>query len=154
LRSDDSYAFHHDRIQEAAYSLIPEDARPEAHLRIGRLLLAHTPPDKREETIFEIVSQFNRSTALIISQDEREQLAQLNLTAGKRAKNEAAYSSALIHLASGRALLAEDCWTRQHRLTFDLEFHRAECEFLISDLEKAEERLSMLTSRTETLLDL
>ena len=61
LRSEDSYAFQHDRIQEAAYSLIPEDARAEAHLRIGRLLLAHTPPDKREEIIFEIVSQFNRS---------------------------------------------------------------------------------------------
>ena len=52
LRSDDSYAFQHDRIQEAAYSLIPEDARAEAHLRIGRLLLAHTPPDKREEIDF------------------------------------------------------------------------------------------------------
>ena len=37
-RSEFSYAFQHDRIQEAAYSLIPEDARAEAHLRIGRLL--------------------------------------------------------------------------------------------------------------------
>jgi predicted ATPase len=89
LRSEDSYAFQHDRIQEAAYSLIPKDARAEAHLRIGRLLLARTPPDKREEIIFEIVSQFSRSTMLIISQDEREQLAQLNLTAGKRAKKTA-----------------------------------------------------------------
>ena len=154
LRSENSYAFQHDRIQEAAYSLIPEDARAEAHLRIGRLLLAHTPPDKREEIIFEIVSQFNRSTALIISQDEREQLAQLNLIAGKRAKNAAAYSSALTYLADGRALLAEDCWTRQYPLTFELEFHRAECEFLTSDLENAEERLSMLASRTENLVDL
>jgi PAS domain S-box-containing protein len=154
LRSEDSYAFQHDRIQEAAYSLIPEDARAEAHLRIGRLLLAHTPPDKREEIIFEIVSQFNRCTALVVSQDEREQLAQLNLTAGKRAKNAAAYSSALIHLAGGRALLAEDCWTRQYPLTFELEFHRAECEFLTRDLESAEARLSMLAGRTENLVDL
>jgi PAS domain S-box-containing protein len=154
LRSKDSYAFQHDRIQEAAYSLIPEDARAEAHLRIGRLLLAHTPPDKREEIIFEIVSQLNRSTALIISQDEREQLAQLNLTAGKRGKNAAAYSSALTHLAAGRALLAEDCWTRQYRLTFELEFYRAECEFLTNDLENAEERLSVLAGRTENLVDL
>ncbi|MDB5500759.1 MAG: histidine kinase [Tardiphaga sp.] len=154
LRSDDSYAFQHDRIQEAAYSLIPEDARAEAHLRIGRLLLAHTPPDKREEIIFEIVSQFNRSTALIVSQAERDQLAQLNLTAGKRAKSAAAYSSALTHLAGGRAQLAEDCWIRQYPLTFELELHRAECEFLTNDLENAEKRLSMLSSRTENLLDL
>ena len=59
LRSEDSYAFQHDRIQEAAYSLIPEAARAEIHLQIGRSLLADTPPDKREEIVFEIVSQFN-----------------------------------------------------------------------------------------------
>jgi PAS domain S-box-containing protein len=154
LRSEASYAFQHDRIQEAAYSLIPVDARAEAHLRIGRLLLAHTPPDKREEIVFEIVSQLNRSTALIVSQDERDQLAQLNLTAGKRGKNATAYSSALTHLAAGRALLAEDCWTRQYRLTFELEFHRAECEFLTNDLANAEERLSILASRTGNVVDL
>jgi predicted ATPase len=70
-RSENSYGFQHDRVQEATYSRIPEKARAEAHLQIGRLLLAHTPPDKREEIIFEIVSQFNRSTSLITSQDER-----------------------------------------------------------------------------------
>jgi PAS domain S-box-containing protein len=154
LRSEDSYAFQHDRIQEAAYSLIPEEARIEAHLRIGRLLLAHTPPDKREDIVFEIVSQFNRGTALITSPDEREQVAQLNLTAGIRAKNAAAYSSALSHLAAGRVLLAEDCWTRQYQLSFELEFHRAECEFLTNDQENAEARLAMLASRTENLVDL
>ena len=77
-RSENSYGFQHDRVQEAAYSRIPEKARAEAHLQIGRLLLARTSPDKREEIIFEIVSQFNRSTSLITSQDEREQLARLN----------------------------------------------------------------------------
>jgi PAS domain S-box-containing protein len=154
LRSDDSYAFQHDRIQEAAYSLIPDDVRAEAHLRIGRLLLTHTPPEKRQEIIFEIVSQFNRSKALIVSQDEREKLAQLNLIAGKRAKKAAAYLSALTLLAGGRALLADDCWAGQYPLTFELEFHRAECEFLTGDLENAERRLSMLASRAEGILDL
>src|SRR5258708_31130737 len=52
-----SYKFVHDRIQEAAYSLIPEGLRAEAHLRIGRLLVAHTPAEKREEAIFEIVNR-------------------------------------------------------------------------------------------------
>jgi predicted ATPase len=66
------------------------------------------------------VSQFNRSTALITSREEREQVAQINLVAGKRAKNATAYSSALNYFAEGRALLAEDCWTLQYPLAFAL----------------------------------
>src|SRR5262249_39657714 len=94
-RLDRSYRFVHDRVQEAAYALIPEQSRAEAHLTIGRLLLAHTPPEKRGDAMFEIVSQLNRGMALITSRDERGQLAELNLAAGKRAKASSAHASAL-----------------------------------------------------------
>src|SRR6266852_2998855 len=129
-RLQGGYRFVHDRIQEAAYSLVPEPERAGAHLRIGRLLVAHTPRDEREEVIFEIVNQLNRGVALISSPDEREELAELNLIAGKRAKDATAYASALTYLGAGRALLPEDCWERCGALAFALELHRAECEFL------------------------
>ena len=35
VRSDDSYRFVHDRVQEAAYTLVPEEQRAPEHLRIG-----------------------------------------------------------------------------------------------------------------------
>ena len=79
FRGDDAYRFLHDRVQEAAYSLIPKDLRAEAHLRIGMLLAAHTPPAEREEAIFEIVNQLNRGSHLIASVEERERIADLNL---------------------------------------------------------------------------
>ena len=154
VRLEGSYRFVHDRVQEAAYSLIPEELRAEAHLRIGRLLAAHTPPEKREEAIFEIVNQLNRGAALITSRDEREQLAELNLIAGKRAKASTAYASALKYLIAGAALLADDCWERRHELTFALELHRAECEFLTGELAAAEERLTMLSSRAANTVEL
>src|SRR5258705_5924529 len=136
-----SYKFIHDRVQEAAYSLIPERLRAEAHLRIGRLLAAHTPAEKREEAIFEIVNQLNRGAALVTSRDEREQLAEFNLLAGQRAKAATANASALTYLNAGAALLVADSWEHQHELIFALEINRAECEFLTGELAAAEERL-------------
>src|SRR2546426_11350277 len=149
-----AYSFVHDRIQEAAYLLIPEPLRAAAHLRIGRLLVAHTPRDEREEVIFEIVNQLNRGVALISSPDEREELAELNLIAGQRARASTAHASALTYLAAGAALLPDDAWERRHELAFALELHRAECEFLTGDFAAAEGRLSGLSKRARRLVDL
>src|SRR3981081_4013772 len=148
-----SYKFIHDRVQEAAYSLVPERLRAEAHLRIGRLLVAHTPTERREEGIFEIVNQLNRGAALITSRDEREQFAELNLLAGRRAKATTAYASALTYLTAGEALLPEDSWERRHELTFALELHRGECEFLTGALAEAEQRLAALSSRAANTVE-
>ncbi len=149
-RLEGSYKFVHDRVHEAAYSLIPEASRARTHLKIGRLLVAQTPPEKQEETIFDIVNQLNRGAALITQQEEREQLADLNLIAGKRAKGSTAYASALTCLNAGLALLAKDSWERRHELIFSLELNRAECEFLTGQLPVAEGRLAALSDRATT----
>jgi PAS domain S-box-containing protein len=140
------YKFNHDRVHEAAYSFIPAPMRAEAHLRIGRLLAACTPAEKREEAIFEIVNQLNRGIALITSQDEREQLAEFNLLAGRRAKATTAHASALTYLSTGAALLPKDSWEHRHELTFAMELQRAECEFLTGALAEAEPRLAALST--------
>src|SRR5579863_6761185 len=103
-RLEGSYRFTHDRVQEASYSMIPEALRPEVHLRIGRLLVKETPADKREEAIFEILNQLNRGAPLLTQPEERDQLAEFNLLAGKRAKAATAYTSALTYLIAGGAL--------------------------------------------------
>jgi hypothetical protein len=148
-----AYRFVHDRVQEAAYALIPEERRGQAHLRIGRLLVAHTPPEKREEAIFDIVNQLNRGAAFIISSEEREQLAELNLIAGKRAKASTAYASALTYLMAGATLLTKDAWERRHELIFELELHRAECEYLAGALAEAEQRLVALSTYVGTTVE-
>jgi predicted ATPase len=153
VRSEGSYKFVHDRVQEAAYSLIPEPSRAATHLQIGRLLCAHIAPEKREELVFEIVNQLNRGAALITSRDEREQLAEFNLLAGKRAKASTAYNSALKCFIAGAALLADDRWERRHKLSFALEFHRAECEFLTGALADADARLAELSERAANTVE-
>ncbi|MGV7214671.1 AAA family ATPase [Bradyrhizobium sp. UFLA05-112] len=142
-----SYKFIHDRVQEAAYALIPEKSRAESHLTIGRLLLAQASPEKRDEAIFEIVNQLNRGATLIISHEERERLAELNLAAGKRAKASSAYASALTYLTTGAALLPGDTWERRPDLAFDLELHSADCEVYAGAAQLADQRLAALAQR-------
>jgi predicted ATPase/signal transduction histidine kinase/GAF domain-containing protein len=154
FRLDDNYTFLHDRVQEAAYSLIPVEDRKEVHLNIGRLLAVRIGPEELKQRIFEVVNQLDRGATLITDPEEREQVAGLNLTAGVRAKDSAAYSSALNYLTTGCGLLSSDRWQRQYPLTFALEFHRGECEFLTGKLVAAEERLAILSRQARTLRDL
>ncbi len=153
-RRDGAFCFLHDRVEEAAYTLIPEGERAAAHLTIGQRLVAHTPPEEVEESVFDIVGQLNRGIALIASGEEREWVAELNLIAGRRAKASTAYASALTYLTAGRSLLPEDCWERRYELAFALELHMAECEFLTGALGEAEARLAELASRAVSLPDL
>src|ERR1700745_2702545 len=115
------------------------------HLRIGRLLVTHSSTEMRDVMLFDITNQLNRGAALIASLGEREQLAELNLLAGKRAKASAAYASAVAYLTAGAVLLAEDCWERRHELIFALELDWDECEFLTGELSAAAARLTALS---------
>src|ERR1700736_1541629 len=154
LHSERAYTFLHDRVQEAAYSVIPEGARGAAHLRIGRLLASRTAPAEIEEKIFEMVNQLNRGTHLITSGEERERVAALNFIAGRRAKISTAYAAALAYLAAGRALLTEESWDHNYELIFAIEFHMSECELLTANMAVAEDRLSMLARRARTVRDI
>jgi PAS domain S-box-containing protein len=120
----------------------------------GRGLLDHTTPERREGSVFEIVNQLNREAVLISSQDEREQLAELNLIAGKRAKASTAFASALKYLAAGASLLDDSAWDRRHDLVFVLELAQAECEFITGQTAAANERLIMLSSRAIDTVEL
>ena len=150
FQSETSYSFLHDRVQEAAYSLISKELCAQAHLRMGRLLAKNTPPDRRDKLIFEIVNQLNRGLHLITSTREREQVAALNLVAARRAKVSTAIASALKYLEAGRSLLTERTWENNYDLIFSIESLTAECELLVADMPAAEKRLEMLSGRAKS----
>ena len=154
FRSEEAYRFLHDRVQEAAYSLIPQELRAETHLRIGMLMASHTSPDKLEESVFEIANQLNRGAHLITSIAELERIAELNLVAGRRAKISTAYASALKYLHAGRGLLTDATWTRNYDLVFSIEYLLASCELLTADMAAAESRLSILAEKATSAHDI
>ena len=148
LHDREVYKFLHDRIHQAAYSLIPEARRAAVHCSIGRVLLARLTADELTEQLFEVANQFNRGSALLIDPTEKVQVATLNLRTGRKAKAAAAYASARVYFASGIALLDERDWESRHELTFGLLLERAECELLSGDLEEAEKLIGELLQRT------
>ena len=154
LHQSSAYTFLHDRVQEAAYALIREGERAAAHLTIGRALSSpSTAPEELEESIFEIVGQFDRGVELITDQEEREHVAELNLMAGKHARETSAYASALTFQTAGSELLAADKWQRTYRLAFAIELFRGECEYLTGDLASSEERLRLLSGHAANPVD-
>ena len=132
-----AYKFLHDRVQQAAYSLIPFDQKKETHRRIGQLLLVNTPPEERFANIFDIVNQLNVGADSITSPSEKSQLAELNLIAGKKAKKAAAYEPAEKYLKLGLKLLAEDSWSYEYELTLNLYVETVEAEYLITNYQQA-----------------
>ncbi|CAM2154810.1 two-component system, LuxR family, sensor kinase FixL [Pararobbsia alpina] len=153
-RTQDAYRFVHDRVQEAAYSLMPEAQRAEAHLRIGMLMVSHTRADALEDGIFEITSQLNRGAHLMTLVAERERLAELNLMAARRAKMSTAYASALAYLRTARDLVTDAAWDQRYELIFSIELLLAECEMQTTASFKAQRRLSVLAERANTAHDL
>jgi AAA ATPase domain/Protein kinase domain len=153
LRQESTYTFLHDRIQQAAYSLIPEERRTDTHLRVGRALLGSMTPDQLTEHLFEVVSQLNRGAARLIDRDEKAQVAAIDLRAGRKAKAAAAYASACAYFSAGMALLDEIDWSSQYALTFGLWLERAECEYLSGNYDEAEELISQLLARGTSKID-
>ncbi|HYD62076.1 MAG TPA: AAA family ATPase [Noviherbaspirillum sp.] len=153
FRQEDSYKFLHDRVQEAAYALIPPPLRPELHLRIGRLLVAGMHEEEIVEKVFDLVNQFNLGLPLISDWKEKQRVAELNLVAGKKAKASTAYSAAASYFSAGIALLGEAGWRNCYALAFDLSFEQAECELLRSNFDVAAQCIEELLGRGQSKID-
>src|SRR6202022_2916657 len=121
-----AYKFLHDRIQQAAYSLIPEEHRAVVHLRIGRVLLGSMTADELAEHLFDVANQFNRGAHQLVAADEKAQVAMIDLRAGRKAKASAAYASACAYFSAGMALLDERDWASHYELTFSMWLERTE----------------------------
>jgi predicted ATPase/signal transduction histidine kinase len=153
IQQDNNYQFLHDRIQQAAYSLFPEQRTADIHLHIGRKLLANMTANEVTEQLFEVANQFYRGAALIVDQGEKTQVAAINLRAGRKAKSSAAYESARAYLASGTALMDERDWSSHYQLIFDLWLERAHCELLCGDFEKTEQSIATLLQYAASRVD-
>ncbi|QRO00736.1 AAA family ATPase [Archangium violaceum] len=145
LRFEHAYRFLHDRVQQAAYLLTPEEQRVRLHLRIGRMLRTRRP-----SAVFEIVNHLNLAAALIDGRDEAIELARLNLEAGESAMRSGAHAAALSYLAAGCDCVGEGGWESHYELTYALSFQQAQCQIISGQLGAAEAKISTLLTRARS----
>ncbi|MBI3512702.1 MAG: AAA family ATPase [Proteobacteria bacterium] len=149
----DRVSFIHDRVLEAAYSLIPEAERAAAHLQVGRLLAAQLSEAAIEEAVFDLVNQFNRGLALLTDAEERGRVCALNALAGRKARAAAAHASALEFLQHATALLPDDAWHARYDTTFALYLDLLECAYFAGSFEEAEQLYKVVLERAGSTQD-
>ena len=146
-----SYMFLHDRVQQAAYALIPEERRRMVHLTVGRLLNARASREQLDG--FDVVHHLNLGRELITAPDEQLEVARLNLAAGRRAKSSTAHDTALDLLQAGIELLPPKAWDADYELCFALHLEAAECQYLCGRFDAAQERFGLLLGRARSAID-
>lgn len=152
ILENDYVTFVHDRIREAAYSLLDPKEREESHLSAGRALLRRVRADDEAEVDFAVANQLNRVHEKL-GAEERITLAATNLRAGQRARLAGAFSDADAYFAKGLTLLPEDAWRSKYRLCYELHAGLAECRYLSGDFEKARSLFDLVLSRATTKID-
>jgi predicted ATPase/signal transduction histidine kinase len=147
------YRFLHDRVQQAAYSLIPSDQKQHTHLQIGRLLLANTPTNQQTNQLFEIVNHLNIAIVIIQDLNEQQILAKLNFQAAQKAKVSTAYTAAFNYAQISQQLLGVAGWQTQYRLTLRLHETLAETALLRGDLKIVPILVEMILEQGKNTLD-
>jgi len=128
-----TYQFIHDRVRQAAYGMLDPSAAARNHFDIARLWLAELGPTEQEARIFDIANQYNAGRRFVENAQQQETLRAINLRAGKRAKNSAAYATALQYFRAALDLQAADCWQEKPARSAELHLLAAEAAFLGKD---------------------
>ncbi|MGF7030662.1 putative ATPase/GAF domain-containing protein [Paenibacillus mucilaginosus] len=148
-----SYKFMHDRVYQAVYSLLPDSDKKRIHLHIGRLLQAYYAEEEHDLTVFEVTDQLNLGSDGITSPPEREDLAELNLRAARKAKGNSAFDTAYRYASQGVQLLGEEAWSSRFELAYALRLEMAELEYLCGHFGEAKASFETVLRLSRTKLE-
>ncbi len=151
---DDRGYFVHDRVQEAAYTLVPMEEQDSLHLTIGRLLLQSQRASDHEQDVYTIVEQLNHGLHLVEDEQERVQIARLNLQAAQAAHRASAFETGLAYAQAGIELLGETGWEQRYQLTLTLHEQAALLAHAAGDIPTMEQHSEQVLQHGRDPLDL
>ncbi len=149
IRSDNSFSFIHNKVQEAAYQLNSSETKKVYHLKIARYLLTCMPNEEAADKMFELVEHFNRGRALLHDQNEKEMVIWLNIEVGNKAKASQAYDSAFQYYSIARELLPPSSWEERYDLAFEVHKRCAEGAQLSGKTKLASQYLDLLLAHAK-----
>ena len=153
-----AYKFAHDRVQQAAYSLLNEWDRHRIHYSIGghllqRALAVNDGGKQLEEESIEIAGHLNQAHHLMTEDAQRLAACELNLVAGKRARDATAYNAAIQLFEAGFDLLPEDGWKTNYDLTLEMHDHLMEAAYLVGSFERMDAIETLIKSNARQVMD-
>ncbi|MBP3952508.1 ATP-binding sensor histidine kinase [Bacillus suaedae] len=140
-----TYRFLHDRVQQAAYSIMTKEEQDQAHLSIGRLLVELKSVD---DFLFDIVNHLNRCRGYL-TESEWVPLIEWNVKAGEQAKASAAFKESLDYFQIAYEMLGA-AWESNYELTNQLMTGLGECQYLNSQFEEAERTFDKVLENVHT----
>lgn len=144
------FRFLHDRVRAAARGLYDDDESRAVRYRMGRLMLDRTPPQELEGHIYDVLAHLNAAAALVQDEDERYEIARLNLRAAHKSEKAAAFKTAMAYYQSASALLPEDHWAMEPRLSFEIYVGAFETARITGNLAFCVERFEGLYTHART----
>ncbi len=144
------FRFQHDRIQQAAYSLIAVEDREQQHYKIGNLLRKGYSEDSSADAIFDILNHSIIGSKYIKSKDEKGALSELSLVAAKKAYRNNVIRQATTYFQFGMSMLESGL---TNELFKDLLIGRSECEYLLGNYDLSEELFDQAVSNATSQYD-
>lgn len=154
------YKFIHDRIHQAAYTLIADKDKKPVHLQIGRMLVktfgivdTSTVSEEAEKNIFTIVNHLDMGIDLITGEEEKIRLARLNYEAAHNAKVSAAYTLGEEYVKTAVRLLPGDCWQTAPDLALTIHNEAIQLSYLCGKFDEMENFVEAAITYIPNILD-
>jgi predicted ATPase/class 3 adenylate cyclase len=146
------YSFAHDRIQQAVYSILTDSERESLHLRLARLLQARAGQSGVDFT-FDIANHLHLAQRLLKGTAGQDEMAQINLSAGRKARAASAFATASEFYRRGIEAIGAEGWIRDYGLARDLCLEGAEAADLNGEFEHTTEWTASVIEHGATELD-
>ena len=146
------FRFAHDRVQQAAYGLMPEANRKLTHRQIGKFLLDEGSYVTKEDWLFELVNHLNKGESWV-TPAERKQIQQLNQEAGQKARKSVAFVQALYYYEQSIDLLESKAWNEEYADVLRLYEQFAEAAYVCSQEEALLRAVDQMEEHAKNVLD-